>query len=180
VVQGLSPWLGCRGLVPDRGAGLAPHGLWAKLTLDTTRCDIAELSSKVSNREAFILLSPHFPNRDWSDVIHRNMTRMLCNIFDWESASRSCLEEMATRGARLSNLSEREIKFLRGDILRHGSHDSTRFILKWILDPQRCNPGISYEVTRTGAMKKRIQELHIAIKKPKRTMTVRAGRSRNG
>src|SRR5208283_3354300 len=32
-VQGLSPWLGCRGLVPDWGAGLAPLGLWAKLTL---------------------------------------------------------------------------------------------------------------------------------------------------
>src|SRR5208337_2973215 len=32
-VQGLSPWLGCRGLVPDWGAGLALLGLWAKLTL---------------------------------------------------------------------------------------------------------------------------------------------------
>lgn len=32
-VQGLGPWLGRRGLVPDWGAGLAPLGLWAEPTL---------------------------------------------------------------------------------------------------------------------------------------------------
>jgi hypothetical protein len=145
------------------------HGkLLHLLDLSDARIDLDALCDAICDREAARVLVPLRPSNDWSKAIVHNLQYMqFDSMREWRDASQGCLEELGRQGTRLANFETHQIAELRRTMLKSSDSEAVRFCVRWMQDPQRCEPSIYNELVRTPSMSKLLIELGLK-KRPRR------------
>ena len=100
------------------------------------------------------------PPSDWSAVILAFIRRM-CWPFGSGSAwdAQEALRFAASKGGRLTKVEPDELRYLRSQLLELRQADDFLWLLKWLKKPKNCEPALFNELTRTPAMRMKLEAL---------------------
>lgn len=136
--------------------------LLARMKPDPARDDFERLWANVADEECAAILATHALPTDWSLTLLRNCHRAVSEYTDrWRA--RRCLERLfGAYGARLTVAEERELGWLRRDLLRSKEDSDVRWLLGMLRRPEHCNPTIFAALVRTPGMRARCRLLHVS------------------
>lgn len=100
------------------------------------------------------------PPSDWSPIIVSFIRRMCLRYGSgstWDS--KDALRIAVTMGGRLATIDPVELRHLRSGLLEVPQSDDFRWLVKWLKRERYCEPAIYRELTRTPAMRKRLETL---------------------
>lgn len=127
--------------------------LLARLKPDPLVDDFEKLWASACDIESITYLAKIRPPRDWSTPLLRNIRRITWEYGDrWET--KTCIEQLARMGARLTKMTDEEIKDLRRSMLRCKEEFQIRWLLRWMKDDAHCDAAIYSELTRTSGMQR--------------------------
>jgi hypothetical protein len=134
--------------------------------------DFEELYAQVCDPDTLDHLSVGRPPADWSQAIARNAWRMSWWLGNsWES--RRCLERIfENHGGRLSRLEHRECQEFRRSLLKIESDSDLSWLLRKLAKPHYCDAAIFAELTRTPAIRKRMEGLRLGRLLPDETTSL--------
>ncbi|MBK5260656.1 MAG: hypothetical protein JJE51_13790 [Thermoanaerobaculia bacterium] len=100
------------------------------------------------------------PPDDWSKVLLRNLERALSSYRGDEP--RKLIEKLTVEhDARVTEMTESEIAGLRRELLRCPDDSKSRWVLRWLSYSETCEPAVFAELTRTAAVQRKLNSLHI-------------------
>jgi hypothetical protein len=101
------------------------------------------------------------PPSDWSDVILA-FIRQMCPPWGGGSPwdARDALQFIAASGGKLTTVPPDQISYLRRELLDLRTADDFLWLLRWLKKEQHCDPAIYEELTRTTAVRKKIEALN--------------------
>lgn len=136
--------------------------LLARMHPDPSRDDFDRLWANVVDAECAAILARHVLPADWSRTVLRNCHRAVAEYTDrWRA--RRCLEHLfGEYGARLQTAEEREIGWLRRDLLRSKEDSDVRWLLGMLRRPEHCDPAVFSALVRTTGMRARCRLLHVS------------------
>lgn len=127
--------------------------LLSKLKPDPAVDNFEKLWAAVCDVESITYLGKIQHPQDWSRSILRNMHRITWDYGDrWEP--RTCIEKLASMGARLTTMTAGEIKDMRRAMLRCKNEYPIRWLLQWMKNEAHCAAAIYHELTRTSGMQR--------------------------
>jgi len=101
------------------------------------------------------------PPSDWSEVILafiRQIYPPWGRSSSWDA--RDALQFIAASGGKLTTVPSDQIGYLRRELLGLRQADDFLWLLRWLKSEKRCEPAIYAELTRTTAVRKRIEALN--------------------
>ncbi len=96
----------------------------------------------------------------WSDVILafiRQMSPPWGRGSSWDA--RDALQFIAASGGKLTSVSADQVGYLRRELLDLRAADDFPWLLRWLKNEKHCDPAIYEELTRTTAVRKKIEAL---------------------
>ncbi len=136
------------------------HGhLLKSLKPQADRDDCEKLWAWVCDEAALDHLAKLARPSDWSPVLTRNLQ----NILSYSSGrGRNIVERLTVEyGARLTTMSPESISYFRREVLRCTDDSRSRFVLRWLSYAETCEPALFAELTRTPAVRTKLNSLHI-------------------
>lgn len=128
---------------------------------DPARDNFEELWSHAADPASIEYLAKVQTPKDWSRTLLTNLRQI---IWGWTSDSRAmqCVEKLTvTYGARLTSADADDIAGLRRDILKSKNEYNCRWALRWMSYPETCEPTVFAELTRTPAVRAKVDSLRI-------------------
>ncbi len=128
---------------------------------DPGRCNFEALWSWVSDVGSLDCLASFQRPRDWSRAIVRTIQRLASEYGDHAEARR-CLDRLFQHyDARLTTLTEDELKDLRRTLARSKSPEC-HYALTQLSRGDRCDPAIFKELTRTPSVRRHVTRAAVA------------------
>lgn len=146
---------------PIEGAVTWGRGAYlTKMKLDSAKDDIDGLWDRVNDVAALDALAAVKTPSDWSRVIRRNLSHLAFEYGRSSFESERCLDRISDHyGGRLTTLEERDMKWLRRELLRLKNSYTFEWIIRWLRKPAHCDAAVFVELTRTPAMMERMERV---------------------
>lgn len=127
---------------------------------DSARDNLDELWASACDEGAVDYLAKAGKPADWSQTLRRNLEHSLWSYR--RDSSRKIVERLTVEhDARLTTMSDDAIKGFRRELLRCEDESRCRWVLRWMSYPETCEPALFAELTRTPAMQRKVNSLHI-------------------
>jgi hypothetical protein len=126
-----------------------------------TMPDLEAQASRAHDSATLTKLVALRPLTEWSEVI-LTFIREMCPV-SWRSSSwdaREALGFIGSSGGKLTTVSRDQMRWLRAELLGIQQTDDFRWLLRWLKNLEHCDPGIYEELTRTPAMRQKIEALN--------------------
>jgi hypothetical protein len=138
------------------------HGhLLKSLKPHPERDDFDKLWSWVCDEAALDYLAKRGKPTDWSRVLTRNLEQTLHRYAGGDIA-RKCVEKLTVEySARLTTMSPESMSYFRRELLKCDDDSRSRWVLRWLSYPETCEPALFEELTRTTAVRNKLNSLHI-------------------
>jgi hypothetical protein len=121
------------------------------------------LYAQVTNPETLkYLLSIQEPT-DWTQAMVRNIEQLSWTFGHGQQDAKACLDLIASRGGRIGRLAPEACADIRQRLLKLESESDLRSLLRWLADPECCEPNTYAEITRTPSMKAKISVLAVHL-----------------
>jgi hypothetical protein len=124
------------------------------------RDDLDKLWSWVCDEAAVDHLGKLGTPTDWSEALSRNLERAL-HRYAGDSA-RKCVEKLTVEyGARLTTMSAYSTSYFRRELVKCDDDSRARWVLRWLSYSETCEPALFKELTRTPAVRSKLNSLRI-------------------
>ena len=122
--------------------------------------DLGAQASSAHDTETLKFIVAICPPSDWSEVILTFIGRM-CWRHGWSSSwdAKDALRFIVSVGGRLTSVAPEKLRYLRNQLLEAPQADDFLWLIKWLQKEKHCEPAIHSELTRTTAMRRKVEAL---------------------
>jgi hypothetical protein len=128
----------------------------------STMPDIAEQAVRAARADSSTLkkiVGLRVPD-DWSQIILALIWRASGRFSKSSWDVQDSLRFVESSGGKLSKIESDQLRYVRSQLLDMASSDEFLWLLKWLRKPKNCEPAIFDELTRTTAMRKKVEALN--------------------